>query len=213
MQMLRPTVLLVFVLLAGGSACAAPVEGGRKTADEVAALRRANQDLTAEVARLRDNLVMLEARVLDQQRLVEELRAALAASRGGERPPLPASPGGAGNELFLRAFADYAAGRFAQAVAGFEAFLQGAPPAEAAASARFWLGEALAGQQQYALAVAEYRTLVAEHPQSPKAPVALLHMAEALQQLNLADQARAALETLRTRYPESDAARQLKAGK
>lgn len=204
---------MTMLLLGFGTVVAAAPEGGRPSAEEIVALRRANQELTAEVGRLRDNLVMLEARVLDQQKLVEELRAALSAQRGaGERPVLPASPGGTSSEQYLHAFADYAAGRFAQAAAGFTAYLQGDPPPAEAANARFWLAGALVGQQQYALAVAEYRQLVAEYPDAPKAPEALAKMAAALQQLNLADQSREALETLRSRYPDSDAARRLKAG-
>lgn len=205
---------LTVALLVWGTAVAvaAPAASGRAAADDLAALRRANQDLTAEVARLRDNLVMLEARVLDQQKLVEELRATLAAQKGGgEQPALPTSPGGTTSELYLRAFADYAAGRYAQAAAGFELFLQGASGGEAA-NARYWLGESLFGQQQYALAVAEFRKLVADHPTSAKAPEALAKMVAALQQLNLADQAREALETLHNRYPESAAAQRLKSG-
>lgn len=211
---LRLCLIIVLLLTGFGSALAAATGSGRVSSDEVAALRRANQDLTAEVSRLRDNLVMLEARVLDQQKLVEELRAALARKKdgSGETTALPASPGGAVSELYLRAFADYAAGRFVQAADGFETFLRGGPPAEQAANARYWLAVSLVGQQQHALAVAEFRKLVADHPASPKAPDALAGMAAALQQLNLADQANEALETLRSRYPESAAAQRLKAG-
>lgn len=210
--MLRLLLTTLLLCTAVASAAAAPNAAGGALTDEVAALRRSNQDLSAEVGRLRDNLVILEARVLDQQKLIEELRAAQRGTLPAERSVPPSTLSGPGSELYLRSFADYASGRYAEAARGFDAFLQGAPAPEPAANARYWLGASYLGEQQYALAVAEFRKLVADHPASPKAPEALLKMATALQQLNLSDQAREALEALRTRYPESAAAQRVKSG-
>lgn len=179
----------------------------RSSDEGVAALRQSQEELIREVAHLRDNLVILEGRILDQQKQLNDLRggqAQLRAATADKLTPLPA--GALPGEAYLRAFGDYAAGRYPQAITGFEAFITANPTSEYAGNAQYWLGDCYFAQQQYALAVAEFRKVTNNYPNATKAPEALLRSASALQALNLNDQARETLETLRSRYPNSAAA-------
>ena len=108
----------------------------------------------------------------------------------------------------MQAFADYASGRFAQAIDGFKAFLRHYPNNDYAGNAQYWLGECYFARQEYGLAVSSFRKTVEAYPQGGKSPDALLKMSTALQLMNEPDQAQAALRLLRSRYPDSRAARQ-----
>jgi len=171
---------------------------------------------------LQDNLTLLEARLLDQQKLVEALRQGAAAQKvtpPGEKTAtsLPASitaspaetgsPPGSPTEIYLKAFADYASGRFDEAIAGFAAFLKYYPNSDYAGNAQYWLGECYYSGQQYDLAVAAFRKTVESYPQGGKTPDALLKMATTLRQMNETGQAEEALRLLRSRYPDTPAAR------
>lgn len=167
---------------------------------DLATLQREQVELVREVGTLRDHLVLLEVRLRDQQKQLGEMREGRA---------LPAPPQGPGDE-YLSAFGDYAAGRYPQAIAKFEAFIRSNPAGEYAGNARFWLGDCYFEQKQYAVAVAEWRKVVGSYPESGRAPDSLAKIATALQLLKFDDQAREALDTLRTRYPNSAAARQVR---
>jgi len=182
----------------------------RGSADEIAALRQSQVESNRELERLRDNLVILEGRVLDQQKQLNDLRGNLALLRSGSADKIPLPAGALPHEAYLRAFGDYAAGRYPQAIIGLEAFIAANPTNEYAGNAQYWLGDCYFLQQQYALAVAEFRKVMHNYPAAPKAPDALLKSASALQALNLHDQAREALETLSSRYPNSAAAQKIR---
>jgi tol-pal system protein YbgF len=196
--MQRPLLLLlVTTLFALPSRTQAQVD----VAGELVTLHRDHDALTREVATLRDHLVLLEARILDQQKQLAELKESrsLAALN-------PAATGP--SDQYLRAFGEYAAGRYPQAIVALQAFIRSNPDNEFAGNAQFWLGDCYFAQKQYAVAVAELRKVVGNYPQAGKAPDALAKIATALQALKLDEQAREALDTLRTRYPKSAAARQ-----
>lgn len=180
------------------------------------------QELSGQLERLQTNLTLLEARLLDQQKIIEALRRGAAAQK--VTPPgemavttspaaVATGPTGSGNtpgsptEIYLQAFADYASGRFEQAVAGFEAFLRHYPNNDYAGNAQYWLGECYYSRQEYGLAVTEFRKMLESYPQGGKAPDALLKMATALRQMNEPGHAEEALRLLRSRYPDTPAAR------
>jgi tol-pal system protein YbgF len=214
-------LMLVGLLTAG---CAVPPPAVDLTPVE-AELRRldSNQkELSGQMERLQDNLTLFEARLLDQQKVVETLRQGTSAQKvtpTGEKtstiPPasIAAGPTESGNkpgsptEIYLQAFADYASGRFDQAIAGFGAFLKYYPNSDYAGNAQYWLGECYYSRQEYGLAVAAFRKTVESYPQGGKAPDALLKMATALRQMNEVSQAEEALRLLRSRYPDTPAAR------
>jgi len=73
-------------------------------------------------------------------------------------------------------------------------------------SALFWLGNAQYGVRQYKEAITSFRTLVAGSPDHPKAPEALLAIANCQAELKDGKGARATIGELIKTYPKSEAA-------
>lgn len=224
--MFRHLIFLFLTLPLLLSGCAVPQSqlGTPLDQNELRQLRQGQNDLARDLATLRDNLTLVEAKVQDQQALIAALREATSAQKGarpGEMtapaplPPLPApavpeavaAAGQGASDVYLKAFGDYASGRYQEAIAAFQAFLQNFPTNDYAGNAQFWLADCYYAQQQYSLAVVEFRKVADGYPLAGKAPEALLKMASSLQKLNLPDQAREVLNQLRSRYPDSAAAK------
>ncbi len=70
----------------------------------------------------------------------------------------------------------------------------------------FWLGNAQYGNRQYAAAIASFRALVSNAPGHPKAPEALLAIANCQAELKDRPAARRTLDELLRQYPQSEAA-------
>ncbi len=190
---------------------------------ELAQIRQDQQQLSQQVEQNRNNLMLIEAKVRDQQTLISDLKRELAtkkvtpsreiatSNRPGLTPVTSATatdtPNASPTEIYLQAFSDYAAGRFAPAIQGFETFLRLHASSDYAGNAQYWLGECYYSQQQYARAVEEFQRTVERYPQGSKTPDALLKMSSALNQLNQPGKAQEALQVLRSRYPDSPAAR------
>jgi tol-pal system protein YbgF len=73
-------------------------------------------------------------------------------------------------------------------------------------SALFWLGNAQYGRRNYPEAISAFRTLVSTTPDSPKAPEALLAIANCQAELKDTKAARKTIEELVKSYPKSEAA-------
>jgi len=199
---------LLVALLAGCALPSAPDTAGAPTAPaEITQLREQLQQTDARLQRLQDSLVMLEVRIIDQQRLVTSLRQQLAGNSGLTVPTDSAnlsqkSPA----ELYLAAFGDYTSGRFQKAIEGFTAFLRFYPSNDYAVNALFLLAESFLAQGDYQQAATGFTRMLKEYPQSEKAPDALLRLAAVQHALKQPEQAAATLQQLRQRYPNSAAA-------
>lgn len=73
-------------------------------------------------------------------------------------------------------------------------------------AARFWLGNALYGKGDYREAINAYRSFVAAAPDHPRAPEALLALANSQAEMKDARGARRTIEELMKSYPASEAA-------
>lgn len=220
----------LFILILGFfSASLTACVAGRTTADfspadhTLAQLQETQQQLARQTEQNRNNLVLLEAKVRDQQTLIEGLRHELATKMVTSSREIATSghpvnarsaasavvdnPNASPTDIYLRAFSDYAAGRFQQAIQGFETFLRLHAGSDYAGNAQYWLGECFYSERQYARAIEEFQRTVERYPQGSKTPDALLKMASALTQLGQTDRADQALQILRSRYPDSPAAR------
>jgi tol-pal system protein YbgF len=219
-------VILTLALLSASLTACVPARTNADLAPvdrELNRIRQDQQQLTQQVEQNRNNLLLIEAKVRDQQTLISDLRRELATKKvtppreitSSSRPGITSATSSAAidyqnaspTEIYLQAFSDYAAGRFEQAIQGFETFLQLHAGSDYAGNAQYWLGECYYSQQQYARAVEEFQRTVERYPQGGKTPDALLKMAAALTQLGQPDQAQEALQVLRSRYPNSPAAR------
>ncbi|BCA78699.1 tol-pal system protein YbgF [Desulfuromonas sp. AOP6] len=220
--MQRITTLALTLLTASltfGCVAATPSGDGRQLNQSLAQLANSQDELAQKMERLQDNMVLLEARVLDQQSVLDGLRQDMAAQKvtpagqntatTGENtvpavvPEVPQTP----TEIYLKAFGDYASGRYNQAISGFEAFLRTYPTNDYAGNAQYWLGECYYAQNNQVRAIEAFQKVVDNYPRAAKAPDALFRKAEALLQVNLPEQADLALLELRRLYPDSTAAR------
>ena len=97
-------------------------------------------------------------------------------------------------------------GEFERAASALVAFRKRYPASGYAASAWFWLGNAQYGARQYKEAIASFRALVNAAPDHPKAPEALLSIANCQAELKDSKSARRTLDELLRLYPKSEAA-------
>ena len=95
---------------------------------------------------------------------------------------------------------------FAGTAAALVAFRKRWPGSGYADSATFWLGNAQYGNRQYKDAIATFRALVSSAPDNPKAPEALLAIANCQAELKDGKAARRTIDELIRSYPKSEAA-------
>ncbi len=108
--------------------------------------------------------------------------------------------------VYDEAFGLIRRGDFPGAAPALAAFLRRYPASGYADSALFWLGNAHYGNRQYKEAVASLRQLVTKNPEHPKAPEALLAIANAQVELKDGRAARRTIGELVQQYPKSEAA-------
>lgn len=189
-------------------------------AEQLSAVRRALLDVNGQIEALRADLA---ARRGEDERLLhgvgqlqrEQHDAAQAfQARLRALEPLRVSMDGhefdatpAQTEAWDRAMAAVRAGEFAAATLRLEGFVQRHPASGYAPSARYWLGNALYAQREHERAIAAFQAFVAEAPQHPRVPDALLSLATSQAELRDTRAARLTLQALVKDHPESEAAR------
>jgi tol-pal system protein YbgF len=105
-----------------------------------------------------------------------------------------------------QAMAALRGGEFDKAAAALAGFVARYPSSGYVESARFWLGNALYGKKDYKEAIAAFRALVAASPEHPRAPEALLAVANCQVEMKDNRGARRTLDELMKSYPKSEAA-------
>ncbi len=132
---------------------------------------------------------------------------ATPASRAeGGTPPKAAVKAGP-ESVYAQALKAYEAGRHVEARQRFAAFLKAFPGHALAPNALYWTGETWYDQGRYDLAAQAFARVLQEHPRHAKSPDALLKMAYAAMRQGRRDAARAYLDQLDARYPDSGASR------
>jgi tol-pal system protein YbgF len=104
------------------------------------------------------------------------------------------------------AMATLKAGEYDKAVAAFASFQKRYPASGYISSVRFWYGNALYGKRDYKEAVAAFRGFVTAAPAHPRAPEALLALANSQVEMKDGRAARRTIEELMKTYPKSEAA-------
>jgi len=95
---------------------------------------------------------------------------------------------------------------FAGAAQALIAFQRRWPGSGYSDAAMFWLGNAQYGKREYKEAIASFRAVVTNFPDNPRAPEALLSVANCQVELRDAKAARRTLDELVKAYPASEAA-------
>lgn len=179
-------------------------------------LRRALQEIQADVDQMRRDLAEVKQRqhdlYLDNDRRLQQLESAApqaaptpegdAETTQSETAPEPASA----RDEYQAALASLRAGRYEEATAAFQAFLQRYPQDHYTANALYWLGESYYVVRDFPQALSTFERVLQEHPNSAKSPDALLKIGFIHHEKGDAGQARITLEKVRTDYPNTSAA-------
>ncbi len=187
--------------------------------EQVQQLRRSLLDLNeqleaqrADNAKLRGGQEQLARDLADMQRRMKDVSAAVDERLRAFEPQKATVDG---KEFMVdpeerrshdQAMAVLRSGDFDRAAAALAAFIQRYPASGYADSVRFWLGNAYYGQKNYKDAIATFRAMVTAAPNHPRAPEALLAMANSQIEMKDNKAARRTLEELGKSYPASDAA-------
>jgi tol-pal system protein YbgF len=121
--------------------------------------------------------------------------------------PSPETLGGNERDAYRDAFELLKQRKYPQAVEAFNDLLHRYPQGQFTDNARYWLAETYYVQRNYPAALAEFDRLVQLTPASPKVPGAMLKIGYIQYEQGAFEQARAALQQVVSKYPNSTEAR------
>lgn len=198
---------------------AATAEELRRANDENGTLRRSLlelqsqiESLRAELARLRGQDETMARDLADVQRrqrdiaqgVEERLRKFEPVQVTVDGREFAADP--AEQREFEAALAAFRKGEFVAAQSAFTEFGRKYPSSGYRATALFWLGNAQYANRDYRGAIANFRALLQQAPDHPRAPEAVLSIANCQIELKDNASARKTLDDLVKAYPQSEAA-------
>jgi tol-pal system protein YbgF len=190
-----------------------------QVAEQLAALRRSMLDLNnqleamrGDVAKLRGNDEQLARDIADLQKRQKDTGQALD-DRLRKLEPLKVALDGREflvdpeeKRAYDEAITTMRGGDFEKSVNALAAFQRRYPASPFTDSVRFWQGNALYGKRDYKEAVNAFRGFVASAPDHPRAPEALLALANSQAEMKDVKAARKTLDDLMKAYPQSEAA-------
>lgn len=165
---------------------------------ENAKLRGTDEQILREVAELQKRQKDVAQALDDRLRKLEPVKVALEGSE------FMAEPGE--KRAYDEAMARMRAGEFDKAATAFTNFQRRYAGSGYADMARFWQANALYGKGDHKEAIATFRAFVAAAPDHPKAPEALLSLANSQVESKDGRGARRTIEELMKAYPKSEAA-------
>ena len=170
------------------------------------------ESLKGELARMRGNHEQLTRDVAEVQKRQRDLSQA-ADDRIAKLEPVKVTLDGQDfmavpdeKRSFDDALAIMRTGEFDKAITAFAAFLRRHPGSGYAEAARFWSANALYGKRDYKEAVTAFRAFVTAAPRHPRAPEALLALANSQAEMKDRPGARKTIDELIKSYPQSEAA-------
>ena len=198
---------------------AAQATQAREMAETLQALRRSLLDLNGqieglrgEIARLRGEQEQLAREVAEVQRRQKDVSQGID-DRLRRLEPVKVSLDGQEfladpdeKRLFEEALAVLRGGDFDRALAAFGAFSRRYPGSGYNDAVRFWMASSLYGKRDYREAIAAFRGFVNAAPKHPRAPEALLAIANSQAEMKDRPAARRTIDELLKAYPQSEAA-------
>ena len=191
----------------------------RRTGEESGVLRRSLLDLQNQIEALRGEIAAMRGQNEQLTRNLSELqRGQRDVAQGVEerlRKFEPAKVTMDGREFtadpaeardFDASLAIFRRGDFPAAQTAFTEFVRRYPQSGYRTTSLFWLGNAQYANRDYRGAIANFRALLAQAPEHPRAPEALLSIANCQIELKDNPGARRTLEELTRAYPQSEAA-------
>ncbi len=204
---------------AHAAALAAQVAAQAPLLEQISALRRSLLDLNNQLESLRGDIAKLRGSdeqivrdVVELQRRQRDVGQTLD-DRIRRLEPVKATIDG--REFMVdqeekRGFEDAIApirnGEFDKAATGLLSFQRRYPGSAYSNQVRFWLGNALYGKRDYKEAVSAFRVFITGAPEHPRAPEALLSLANCQAEMKDPRAARKTIEELMKSYPQSEAA-------
>jgi tol-pal system protein YbgF len=122
-------------------------------------------------------------------------------------PGRAGAPTPAEQQQYDAAFALMKQGLYEQAGKNFRAFLARHPQSPLAGHAQYWVGEAAYVTRDFRTALEEFTKVATDYPQSTKLPDALLKIGYSHNELGANDKARATLQDVVARYPNTTVAK------
>jgi tol-pal system protein YbgF len=165
---------------------------------ELARMRGENEQLSREVAELQRKQRDIVAGVDDRIRKLEPIKVSVDGKDFAADPEE--------KRQFDQAMGVFRTGDFAAANNALLGFVNRYPNSGYKESALFWLGNAQYGVKLYREAIASFRSLLSMAPSHPRAPEAMLAIANTQIELKDRTAARAAYNDLIRAYPNSEAA-------
>jgi tol-pal system protein YbgF len=165
---------------------------------DLANLRGSDEQLTRDVAELQKRQKDVSQALDDRLRKLEPAKVALDGREFVAEPDE--------RQAYDDAIALLRGGDFDKSVAALTSFQKRYAASGYTDSVRFWLGNALYGKRDYKAAIVAFRAFVAAAPDHPRAPEALLALANAQAEMKDARGARRTIEELVKAYPQSEAA-------
>ena len=191
----------------------------RRATEEGVQLRRSLLELQTQIESLRSEIARLRGQDEATVKALSELQQRQRDISQGVEERLrkfePAKVNVDGREIvvdpteqreFDAALAVFRKGEFAPAQTAFTEFLRRYPQSGYKASALFWLGNAQYANRDYRGALGNFRLLVSQAPDHPRAPEAVLSIANCQIELKDSAGARRTLDDLVKAYPQSEAA-------
>jgi tol-pal system protein YbgF len=178
-------------------------------AQRVDGLQEEMRTLRGRVEELQNENAVLKKQQRDLYADLDKRLTTAAATAAAASTAAPATTGSDADELSLynRALEQLRARNYPAAVDGFRALAASHPGGQMADNTQYWLGEAYYVTAEYEQAAAAFQRVLAGWPNSRKAPDALLKLGFTQIEQNKLAAARATLQQVATRYPDSDAAR------
>ena len=175
-----------------------------------------NYELESSKKRQQDFYIDLDNRL---RKLETSPQSTEAATVDGEQPagaadpalePMsiarPAGDPAAETREYEAALNAFKANKIKDAAAAFEAFVKAHPDSALAPNAQYWLGNAHYALRDCKRAIEDHKVVISRWAQHAKAPDALVNIATCQQELGDAKAAKASLETVLIKYPDSSAA-------
>lgn len=165
---------------------------------ELATLRGNNEQMLRELAEVQKRQKDMAQAFDDRLRALEPVKVAI----DGREATVPQEE----KRAYDEAIAAIRGGDFDKAVALLSNFQRKFPESAYTDSVRFWLGNALYGKRDYKEAIAAFRGFIAGAGEHPRAPEAMLALANSQAEMKDARGARKTIEDLMKTYPQSEAA-------
>lgn len=175
-------------------------------ANQIEQLRQEIAQLRGQIEVLTYELETLQKRQRDFYVDLDNRLRKLETQPAAEAKPTPPADPAAETRDYEAALTLFKNGRYREALAGFQGFVKLYPTSVFVPSAHYWSGSAYYQLRDYKSAIETFEKVAAQWPDDPKAPDALLGVANSMQEAGDAKGARTVLERLAERYPGSSAA-------